>query len=98
MDPHINSMLHLFFTPGIFDSFIAVLFFLAGRLSGGIGLLVRVSILIIRMAKHYYDTHPDAKKKKRSTKIDNIFATLYKQKVLPTEKKLLSSIETGAKG
>lgn len=97
--PHaISSLLHIVFANPMLDIVLSLGFFVAGRLSGGLGIFLRVALLLIRMAKHYYDTHPDAKRKKRSTKIDNIFAKLYKEEVVPQERKLLEGHETGAKG
>lgn len=72
--------------------------FLVGRFSGGIGLFLRVSLLIIEMARHFYQTHPRAVKKKGTTKIDNIFDKLYKEEVLTAIHMPKEGHETGAKG
>lgn len=49
-----------------FDIVIGVLFFLAGRVlkdkNRGISLFLQVSILLLRITKHYFDTHPEAAK------------------------------------
>lgn len=102
MDFFITTLPH-FFTwlthiPGLFDIALSLGFFVAGRLTGGIGLLLKVAILLIRMAKHFYDTHPDAHRQKRSTKIDNIFDTLFKHEVISNERRLKETHETQAKG
>ncbi len=64
----------------------------------GLGLLMRVSILLIKMAKHFYDTHPTAKKVKTKTTLDEQVSLLYKQQVVPNEHRLLESHETEALG
>lgn len=51
------------------DIAIGVISFIIGRFTfskdknRSIGLFLQVSLLMIRMAKHYIDTHPEAKKK-----------------------------------
>lgn len=61
------SSLSHFFIAHPLDIGIALLSYVAGRLMQkaerrSIGIFMQVSILLLRMAKHYADTHPTAKK------------------------------------
>jgi hypothetical protein len=48
------------------DTFIAIISFLIGKVftkkERGVGIFLQVSLLLLRLAKHYFDTHPEADK------------------------------------
>lgn len=85
--PHISS----------FDVTIALLSFSAGLLYRfrGITILIQVSLLLIKMAKHFYDTHPEgAKLKPFDPKMDR----LYTNQLSKYDPSLLETKQTGAQG
>lgn len=90
----------------IFDFLVAGVTFLVGGFAvfrkffqkkriGTIGITLQVVLLILKMSRHYYSTHPEAKKKLDraiSLKLDKIYAHLRNLEPLKTSK------ETGAIG
>lgn len=104
LDP--TSFLHNLHLSAI-DFFIGVLSFIMGSGSTlvklkrnpakGISVFLQVSLIIIKMAKHYYDTHPEAKQKLNG-EARGLLEKLYRKEVTPTEIAYKTSEETGAAG
>lgn len=63
----------------------------------GVATLLQVALLITKMARHYYDTHPDAKKM-IDADIDAAFDRLYQKKLVAYDKEYKTGEETGAAG
>lgn len=76
----LTDISNLFHIINPLDLIIAIISFVAGRLlnrksTRSVGLLMSIAVLFIKMAKHFYDTHPDAVRfgKKYKLAVDRMY-------------------------
>lgn len=82
-----------------FDVAIGILSFLSGLFvarRGALGLMIQASLLLMKMAKHYYDTHPEARERFKGKERIEIESKITKLETHHRE--LKTGEETGALG
>lgn len=62
-----------------------------------IGIFLQVALILVKMAKHYYDTHPESKKR-LDGKARKYLQKIYKNHLETHDRGLRSEKDTGAAG
>lgn len=94
--------------PNIFTGFNPLDFFevIGGMIAGvfirrksvGLGIFLQATLIIVKMARHYYNTHPDKLFKFRTIKQKKKLDKIYEEELKTFDLGLKESHETGAAG